>query len=373
MTRIVAVGAICGLVLLAGLPYCQPAEQEARGSGVSMCGECPVQLALVATLRAPNPDEGFFPHVSVSEHSSGRYFVSPGSHSGEVLEYSPQGTLLRRIGLRREGAYEFELAERTAFLPHDTIAVFDGILRRMTILSPDLRFIRSRHIGVRVEDVVVIDSATMVVEARVPTPERFGLPLHTMTFNGRLAESFGSVDKTVTYHAESSKYRRITVATRSSVWAASLNRYRLEEWSIDGRLLRRIERSPEWFRPWDSPRWAVGGQERPKPEVRGIQATNDGKLWVVITVPRADWRPERRRLLDRGGEPMAHLPGMLWRQVDTIVELIDISSARVVGSARVTGALLGFAGAQRVFSHRVLTNGQEIIEIFELKLAEGNA
>ena len=137
---------------------------------------------------------------------------------------------------------------------------------------------------------------------------------------------------------------------KATVWSSRGTRYRLEEWDKSGQLLTAIDREVEWFEPWTQPP-ARNAREQPPPSTAiDIEEDREGRLWSLVSVADEDWLP-----LPPGGGTSDGLTFTTMEQRnrlhDTMIEVIDPGSGRLLASARIDEHLLGFAGRGIVYSY----------------------
>jgi hypothetical protein len=70
--------------------------------------------------------------LDVDPHGS----VYVGDRSGQLLVFSPDGSVLRKLGRKGRGPGEFEQIQSVRVLPGDSIYVFDASLDRATVFAP---------------------------------------------------------------------------------------------------------------------------------------------------------------------------------------------------------------------------------------------
>jgi 6-bladed beta-propeller len=357
---------LTGLVAAAGVALAQP---TVRIPDAASCPRCRIALTPIATLHSANDSVQLFHHISIARDSRGRFIVTPTSDVGTLAIYDSSGEFLRLVGARGRGPGEYQLAEVVLVTSGDSLYVFDGLALGLTVLTPEYRYARSLHLGVRAEQALRLGDGQVVIQSRIATPERFGLPVHTLAPDGRVLRSFGSTELTIPPGALLAQYRLIAAASANTVWAARLDRYEVQEWSDAGELRRTLLRDPTWFTRADGEEPGPPDEVRPPSALRGLSPAPDGRLWVLATVARADWRPDPGLAGrdPRRGRP-APAPASLGRYLDTVVELLDPARGQLVAAQRIPGVSLGVAGPGLVYARRERPDGGETIEISRLQL-----
>jgi hypothetical protein len=84
-------------------------------------------------------------------------------------------------------------------------------------------------------------------------------------------------------------FHTIAGSRHDRFWTAEVRRYRLFQWTLDGRAAQALERVPDWFpesaalREW-TPR------AEPRPSVTAIEEDAEGLLWVFVSLAAPTWR-----------------------------------------------------------------------------------
>jgi hypothetical protein len=179
----------------------------------------------------------------------------------------------------------------------------------------------------------MLDGGSFVISAPIRTPARVGYPLHLVNDAGRIVRSFGSASGAFRPDIPYFGYRTIAPAGPGQVWSAHLNQYRIELWSTEGRKLRELRRSVPWFPPYLVSR-EPSRSVPPATLLGDVRQDRDGRLWVRIMVPDANWR----RAVRPGG-PHGITIADDNRYYDTVIEVIDPRRARLLASRRFDAAV----------------------------------
>lgn len=123
----------------------------------------------------------------------------------------------------------------------------------------------------------------------------------------------------------------VSAAHLGGSWTSSIWNYQFHLWSGPESLDVTFIREADWFPPWDE----VLPDEMyetipPPPFFVHISEDSDGRLWTYSQVPDPAWEPRIPRQ-----------PSYEWgrRTFDTIVEVIDLESARVIAQGRLDRTL----------------------------------
>ena len=141
----------------------------------------------------------------------------------------------------------------------------------------------------------------------------------------------------------------------SAVWVAHLDRYRLELWSREGRLLGLYDRPAPWFRSRDEIPDRAGERYT---QIVGLYEDEEGYLWVHST--------ERTRA---GSSRIQSDP----EAFASIIEVLEPTDARVVATSRLAGvrdySTNGFGFFQKVT--RLSADNLLHIEVWASRLDPG--
>jgi hypothetical protein len=232
------------------------------------------------------PDPGS--HVVTSE--TGRFFTSAAQTAPAVLAWDSDGTFLRAHDRQGDGPGELAGPGSPGLFvgPGDSVYVLDAG-NRWSVFTHDLDFarvFRGTFSGRLMSQVHVTDRG-IVSTGRVVaggSPAAF----HLMDFEGEPVGSFGTPFEAAVgdRHFE----RSSALSGRGSLWIAPPDRaptgLRLEEWTLDGDLLRTLHRRTRWL-PDDGFRGEeIRGYEIP---AYLVHVDQEGLLWIVAAVPGAGW------------------------------------------------------------------------------------
>ncbi|MGH7470688.1 MAG: hypothetical protein ACRENP_22295 [Longimicrobiales bacterium] len=291
------------------------------------CARCTISLRRIATVGANDGPGTLRGPSRIKLDGAGRYWVI---HPPDMsLVFDSTGKLFNtpfRMGL---GPNEFASSALPIPLPGDSTLAIDLSAGRATVLSPDLRAVRTipiqqpigSSIVLRWPDLVVINGYVASRSGRVE-------PLSTVTFAGgtvRMVRSFGK------HPGEELpqiwEVRASLVRARDQVWEVPNTRYRLTLWDTTGAIVRVLERRPSWF---SEPTTQSGGPDRPPgPVVSGLAMDEQGLLWVVINVAAPTWRDAWPKI-SAGTREVPSDAIQREKMYRTIIEVIDPRSARVV-------------------------------------------
>ncbi len=300
--------------------------------------------------------------ATVALDSRGRFYVASARQDGRILVFDRSGRFLESIGRKGSRPGEFEGIVHLQVSRGDTLHVFEAGNQRHTVLSPSRRLVRTSRVPGRVYGALVEGNGSVLVQSPVPTPARVGLPVHLIGKDGEILRSFaggrGAYDRENPDH----HFRPLARAGRDHLWLAHLNRYEVELWDVEGRLLRTLVRDAAWFRPWDRPAPGAPFAARPKPAIVSIREDPQGRLWIVASVADTNWK--KGRVGHGGGRPVEEMT----RRFDTVVEVIDPETGHLLASARDPGIPPTFITADLVFRPVESRDGGARIEVWQVRL-----
>ena len=146
-----------------------------------------------------------------------------------------------RIGRCGEGPGEFAEVLGIAIGEADSIFVLDNFLGRVSVYTPDLEFSRIFRLGFFPDGPALFIGAALLINTGIRTGDVVGVPFHVFDRDGRRLRSFGSVAGGLTSNREIRDRRTLARADSASFWAARINQYLIERWTMDGRLLETLQ------------------------------------------------------------------------------------------------------------------------------------
>jgi hypothetical protein len=319
-----------------------------------------VKVAALGTSQGPG-ELGVQPTINAAADT--RFYVfDPTIEPGRVMVFDGTGRFLTMFGRSGRGPGEYS-RPRHVIAHRDSLHVIDVLQYRVTTLSADYKVQRVDQLPLAFPRYVRFPDGSYLVNGGLQTRDAVGLPFHLLDGSLRIVRSFGADDPTVIPGQRWRQERVLAQASDSLFWAAPTNRFAVELWGTDGRLRRRIERRAAWFAAWTE----TGGLPRltpPKPRVAGLHQDERGRLWVMVHVADANWAPGSQSLNER----VLEYPEQA-RYFDTIVEVWDPSSARLITSTRFDEHLHPFIGRGMVFSARLDGGGIPYYDVWRLEIS----
>ncbi len=161
-------------------------------------------------------------------------------------------------------------------------------------------------------------------------------------------------------------------ASSGGVWVFHKTQYQIEEWSVDGNLLRTIVRRIPWFtenpKPGGSMKDAQGRRLPGKlwPTGKDVREDDSGRLWVAVSVPDLEW-PE---FVTISGSIEGEYTEILdhQRAFDTVIEVIDIQTGALLTSTRFDQSLYTFMSDDEIVSSSHEEDGSTRVHVWRLSL-----
>lgn len=339
--------------------------------------ELPVRARLSADVSDDHPSPS---HNVVKAPSGGYFSTAQQTTEGRVVQWSATGEFQRSYGQRGDGPGEFSGGGDLKLIPHqnDRLFVIDD-RNTWSLLDGDLNFVRSfpgLH-STRATGALLLTRAGEVVS----TGPQFlggadGYFFRVMDLSGALINAFGEIPSPEIRQAWPALGRRASLNGDSTFWVApiegNLGGSSLELWSVDGSLLRSIERHAPWlptdpYAEPDDPRW-------PDLPLWGLlNVDEEGLIWTVVTVRDVRWQsPETLERLDLSEEEY------LRRQYDSVLEVIDpaanvVLTSVVFDSPYEVPFTNTFPGTRSFYRATEDSLGFNSVEIFEVQLVAAPA
>lgn len=360
---------ICAVGVLGGSSIAgaqRPIEVDDR----TTCERCTITVRKVLSLTHKRPEHKFLAAPSsIAVDSRGRFVVTLGSR-GVPRVYDATGRLLRTIGRVGSGPGQYRDAMLALVGSMDTLVVLDRANARMSVVGPNLNFVRSAPLPNGVFAATTTQDRTLVVNAHVMDFTRVALPLHSFDAVGNYVKSFGDNDEPFIPGAAPPMMRNLSSARAGGFWSSSvLGRYIVEQWSTSGEALTRISRRPPWF-PWtEQPKRGFSRESPPSPRIISIVEDPHGLLWVVARVSDRRWQEAIRWSPNADGEA-AMIPEILDHDLvdDTVIDVLDPANGRLLVSQRFDTALLQFIAPGRIARALRLGDGTVEVQIHQVDL-----
>lgn len=297
------------------------------------CATCSLTISAVVELGDREGPGIVGEQAYISRSDDGDYYLSSSLGDGRLLRFSSDGVFQDAIGRHGEGPGEYIMPMLMGGSA-DNLTILDVRGHRLTTIrngevsTISMSFPANGH--------ALLPDGRHLYSAILFEPDRIGHPLHVYDPESRrITRSFGDEGVRVDRSPRSSDAmnRRIAVAADGNIWAARINRYRIDKWNPDGDRIARIERDAPWFRPWlDFPERAPM-EDRPLPELVGVRDWGDGLLMVVVRVADKEWRPMGPARIEQGHIVISG--AQMEEFYDTVIEVLDTSSGTVLARTQI--------------------------------------
>ena len=327
-------------------------------------------VRLEASADGTRPDPG----PTVVMDRSGRFYSANAPGFTSVISvWDAQGRFLTSFGRAGEGPGEFRgLGNLSLYVDgQNRLHVRDGGFA-WSVFSPDHQFLRATVIGVpgmlldeRLTAILDNGSALTGDGYRSDRENYF----RVVAPDGTLERSFGPVSPAVAQDESRPLDRLVAYRGGDAFWSGPRpgedEGYVVEEWGLDGDLLRSVRRSVPWFG------WR-GGNE-PSAGVLQLDATPaEGLLYVVLQRPT----PEGRRAIMRSRQENRPIPREeRYGLAEVVVEMIDIRSVELLASeVHLTESAMEFVpralfpGTMRGYTYRQGRDHLPFVEIVAVEL-----
>lgn len=308
---------------------------------------------------------------SLSRDSRGRFFLTQFSTDQGPLVFDSVGRFIRELGRQGSGPGEFRVARYLSVAPDGRIFVADPVAGRMTVFTPALTYdSAATDIGLALAyPFEVLRQGQVVVGADVSMRDRIGYPLHLYGPALEFITSFGTDTPSFRPDRRMSSRRRLARSSDGGVWAAHATEYVIDRFDGAGRRTLRLVRRAPWFEPHDAPTLNVDPE--PKPRMMAVSEDSLGRLWVLLVVKDPRWRSALGwNLPSRLGGGRSPLPVIMDNDAyfDTLIEIIDVKTSRILVSQRFPQALLFMTGPNYLGTRREDASGAFYMQLWSATL-----
>ena len=328
------------------------------------CDRCEIELDALTTLGTAGGRAQLSRYSTVGRDGRGRWFVGMQYDDGPVARYQPDGRYSGPIGRSGKGPGEFSFVAALTADDHDSLHVFGT---HYSVFDPDGKHARTLQVfeGARVYSAFSLPRRQTLVQATQNTADLAGVPLHVIDRTGKVLRSFGMMPNEPFKLNFWTRWRPVSLSGVSGAWIGTVNHYKVERWSLDGSRKLILERRAEWFPQWEN--WSGEMDvDKPPPRILSIHEDKEGLLWVLIMVADAKYKPiatrvgrRERRMYNVADEDSLN---------DTMLEVIDPKTGRLVTSQRFPQALLGIIDDDHVFGMGIDRDGDLEVRVWRMRL-----
>lgn len=233
-----AFGRLVGLVLVHAAIFAVPTRAQIVGTiDDRPVGSGRLQLVQSTRIGSLDRESDAFARVSFVALRAGGFVVVADDQMRFISLFDPAGRLVARTGRQGQGPGEYESPWLVAVARGDSVLVWDMGLSRVSVLAPDLHYVRSFG----VPPSWVINSLRELPSGRLLIAAFDGgskQGLHVLSRSGQIERSFADIEVPpgiVRYHASLLGGYAAVVGNR--IVFTRKSPYRIEVFDFDGRLL----------------------------------------------------------------------------------------------------------------------------------------
>lgn len=352
------------VLLLAVGAQISRAQETVTIRGAPNCVACRIEAERTASIpQGGRPSSTAFPGM-IARDRRGMVYVSDYFGSGLIRIYDSTGRAVTSIKPLSSGGGP-QLLQSISVDLGDSLHVFGG---SHTVFDPSWKQQRTGSVpdGAAVYDALWLPDHRTVLQAASGSPSRFGLPLHVLSSDGLVQKSFGANPSESNSGSPFMRVRAVSRAGPNEVWSGYRNRYEVQRWSIDGRLIETVIREVEWFPAWTqwNSRFDV---EPPPPRLMSVWQDRQGRLWTLTQVAAESWKPvEGHRFQAEGSMPTIT---EIARANDTIIEVLEPSTHRVLASKRFHNLFQQFLGDGLVAEITTDSSDAAVVGIWRVRVS----
>lgn len=339
--------------------------QVTKISGGAACSSCRIVLIPQAILRDVEGHLSSALSSMARDHVGRFYAASQGGTS--VLMFSPDGTMVRSIGRRGTGPGEHLSIARVFADAQGNLHTVDAQLSRHSVFSATGKFLRSVPITTDLSptyDMVLTREGDLVRNSVFAPSAGRAYLLHAVSLAGQVVYrgDLSPSDR----HSPWTLQRKLSTGAGGIVYAAHLVKYEIDVFRPNLTRSMKFTRAVDWFPAFRGAQRPSDGvlMERPVAKVSRIWEDTQGRLWVMVFVPSAKWRPMPRptRPLRPGDEQI------LRPRYDIMIEVLDLPGRRMLVSQRFDGTLGVPFGDGFLAARSVQPNGEVHVSVSQLTI-----
>lgn len=332
------------------------------------CTRCDIRVASRIELLESDAAPFVAMPNAVRMDSRGRLWVLQPLELPQI--FAPTGRFLASVGRKGAGPGEYRMPFEAFSTPGDSVVVLDAGTSRGTVLDPDLSPTRFFRMPWGAKPVIVVKWPSAILGAAlIRTPAAAGLPLHRFDVSGTEMSVTASYrhDGDVLRPSESAVNYIPVIGTGGRLWTAERNRFRMTEWTTDGRVLRGITRAPAWFPTIANPGWG-NRTTAPPPAIAGMALEGSDRLWVVISRPKQSWPKAWPAQSGPRGEIRTSdvRTDLLY---ESVLEIIDVAAGTVIARTVLPDFVIDLLPDRRAVVYSTADDGTRSLAVITLVVA----
>ncbi|HEX9563622.1 MAG TPA: hypothetical protein VF981_06615 [Gemmatimonadaceae bacterium] len=348
--------------------------QELRSTGADTACGCRIVLQKLAQLGRAEDTIAILGSSTVARDSRGRFYVGGILPYAGVAVFDSAGRHLATMGRAGNGPGELSRVRYVRTIAGDTLLVHDD--HRMTVFDPTGAYLRAALLpaGPRAFRFTPLGDGQVVLNNYFPTHAAFVL----LGRNHEVVREFGKSVGGDRFGSDELQFRVADVGGGRFAAVQQYHRFLVQIWDTNGRLVREFNRSPPWFPRYTREQRRPLGFASRYPVVMGAWGDIDQRhLWLVASVPDPSWKEPACNPLPgapRGeGSRCAPIPmSAQQRAWDTIVEVLDLDTGRVLVSQRFDEDLTGFMEGGLLYALRENDDGLMVIDVWRARIVPGS-
>lgn len=338
------------LVTLATVARSQPVVSTVEVRGVEGCRGCRITAVEVARIGRGGEHEHLdqWPQ-SMWQDRRGRIFVMQSNGHVLPMVFDSSGAFLRSLGREGTGPGELRNAAVVFGDKSDTTFIHDWGNGRLTILDPELHIVRQIPFARIALKATALSDGTILANAVTRDRARPGLPFQLFNRAGERVGVTGTGDIPMAPSTEIFFAYRVAAAREGGFWAVPLKgRHLIERWTTLTSVTVFRRTGVPWFVEFSTGPDRLNQASLVASEMRGVWEDSVGLVWTLIRV--ADPRGPSPRDTLRNPEGVYTVARNMAREYDTIVEVLDPRSGRLIASQRFDGLFNWALGNGRIGS-----------------------
>ncbi|MCI0434385.1 MAG: hypothetical protein L0271_12215 [Gemmatimonadetes bacterium] len=267
--------------------------------------------------------------VGIVRDSSGGFLVAD---TAGVYRFDEEGRFSGRLGPQNHDTDAFWWIQgfiRTG----NTLAVFDERRAQLVLLSLAGDRLGSQPIPSRPEAVFPLGDGRVIAASPMDMHDGVRHHLEVLAKDGRRDRLIPSAPDLPDLATRARRGPRLN-RSRNGFWVAWRGEYRVERYSVDGDFEQVITRDVRWFAGSTTSSSYPRPGVPPAPRLEGIHEDAAGRLWTLTWIADPGWVDAghfRRARLVEG----THLfVGQLEHYYDTVIEVLDGESGRLIAQGR---------------------------------------
>ena len=300
--------------------------------------------------------------------SSENYFIVNASLADEIRVFDLEGGFVRVVGRKGEGPGEYREILGLTVEEGDSLHVTDLVNQRRTVLSPSFEVARTHSLPTRpiLDGCLPLEDGGCIVNGLAFDDKNEICYLHRLDPNGKVVLSFSDSvpeDIELTVGPEGTA-RTPVLVDDSTLIVAHFSEFVFGEFDLRSGQPRRLFVLTD--RDWraNAPT-ALGGVY---PGIMDARVDDQGRLWLLVRVGDPDWEKVvtlRRPGLGRRAPPQIGDKNGFW---DSVVEVIDLESHRVVVRERFPQFFTQFLESGDLVGFRIVDDVGAVVEVFDIQL-----